>query len=122
MFDDAQNGLSSSLSTTRRIYHMDVSQNRHQLADSPFHNASRTRKAMRKKLSKTFSNSKGGHLLVPPRKGAVVSEGKRPWMTFKGSGYQHYYWFGEYGRGEDVMEKAYRIPSKVSSRNSFFSL
>ena len=26
-------------------------------------------------------------------------------MTFKGSGYQHHDWIGEYGRGEDVMEK-----------------
>jgi len=65
------------------------------------------------------AHSKGAHLLVPPRKGAVVSYEKRPWMTFKGSGYQHHDWIGKYGRGEDVMEKACRIPSKVSSRNSF---
>jgi len=61
MFDDAQNGLSSSLSTTRRIYLMDFSQNGHQLANSSFHNTSRTGKAMRKKLSKTFSKKANRH-------------------------------------------------------------
>ena len=31
MFDDAQNGSASSLSTTRRIYHVNFSQNGHRL-------------------------------------------------------------------------------------------